>query len=1274
MSILARSVFACTFFCTLSLFSAILPHQGRILVSGEAFDGNATFRFALVDPSNDTIVWNHSGGTGVPDTDLVVEVKNGFYKCPLGDTSFTGMAELSPQLFSYYSNLKLRVWFNDGVNGLQQLGGDQPLLNVPYALNSGNGVNSDVLNSLASEITSHAAASGISVNDLILRINQLAKNATEDGKVNHNMLSTNVAADINRTITREMLPTDVQLDLNKTIEITRDMLPADVQADLNKTMVITREMLPADVLSELNATIDYNRLSPEVLADLNQTSGQYVDTNLSQHVPIDSSELLAVSRSYIFLEENESFKEFILPLASESKGREYVFHSRGPNFLLKSDNKELNLKDYLLLSKAGGSPPSATIVSDGISWQLVNQFHGGSFWGDFPKDLNSTAAFVISENMSVGSVVGVLSATDPDGGAITYQFVSGSGDGNNSLFQLESNGTLKTTTTFNFSLDPTNYSIRVQAKDEHNATVEDVFAVTLINQVPNNLRTVSTLAIVENQPTGSIIGEFNATDPEGGVLTYHLISGQGDANNQFFMLDTNGTLKIERAFDYETEALIYSIRVQAKDEYNASVESSFNVHLMDDVTDNIEATYTVSGGQGSPPYYNFTDANGNTPDFNNTTKLYKGKNYEFVASGVSDTHPFMIGESYGDTSSAHVTGGPFNSSSDGSKITLSIPFDYSGDFYFYCTAHSGMFQKFQIDTVNHIPDLNSTVSMDMIWVDPGTFTMGSPTTEPSRGSDETEHNVSISKGFYLGKYEVTQAQYEAVMTGVSGDLNATPSNWANNANRPVERVSYDDIQVFLTRLNAQQSTRIPTGWSYVLPTESEWEYACRAGTSTAYSWGDDINSTLANYYASSIAQTVNVGQYAANLWGFHDMLGNVAEWTEDWYQQTYPSGNPEVDPSGPLTGYNRTKRGGSWNSGIPQLRVAKRTSNTSDTRNANIGFRVALKKTLQTNQFPTDLNSTSTLTMVENAALQTVVGEFNATDPEGGVLTYYLVSGTGDGSNSLFLLDTNGTLKTEATFDYESNASTYSIRVQVKDDHNGTVEGVFTVTLTNDPSDDPQPNQSPTDLNSTSTLTMVENAALQTVVGEFNATDPEGGALTYYLVSGQGDGSNSLFLLDTNGTLKTETTFDYESGTTSYSIRVQAKDDQNATVESVFTITLTDDVSDNIEASFFVSGGQNGVPYYLFEDANGNVPDFTTLQLVKGKNYEFVAAGVSGSHPFMIGESYGDTSSSHVIGGPLNSSNDGSKIILSIPSDYSGNFFYYCAAHGSMVQQFQLSN
>ena len=152
-------------------------------------------------------------------------------------------------------------------------------------------------------------------------------------------------------------------------------------------------------------------------------------------------------------------------------------------------------------------------------------------------------------------------------------------------------------------------------------------------------------------------------------------------------------------------------------------------------------------------------------------------------------------------------------------------------------------------TGSHTVDLNATVAMDMIWCPPGTFTMGSPTTEVGRGTDETEHNVSLTKGFYLGKFEVTQAQYEAVMTGNTNSLSATPSQWPNNPSRPVEKVSWNDVQVFLVRLNAaeQGAGRLPSGWKYVLPTESQWEYACRAGTNTMYSWGNDINSTRANY-------------------------------------------------------------------------------------------------------------------------------------------------------------------------------------------------------------------------------------------------------------------------------------------------------------------------------------------------------------------------------------------------------------------------------------------
>jgi formylglycine-generating enzyme required for sulfatase activity len=199
--------------------------------------------------------------------------------------------------------------------------------------------------------------------------------------------------------------------------------------------------------------------------------------------------------------------------------------------------------------------------------------------------------------------------------------------------------------------------------------------------------------------------------------------------------------------------------------------------------------------------------------------------------------------------------------------------------------------------------VQSASNLEMLWVDPGSFMMGSPTSEANRGTDETEHNVTLTKGFYLGKYEVTQAEYEAVMTGNSNGLSATPSTFSGNPNRPVEEVSWDDVQVFLTRLNDAEQTagRLPTGWEYVLPTEAEWEYACRAGTTTAYSWGAAIATTNANYTSSGYNQTRDVGQYAANPWGFFDMHGNVWEWTADWYQAAYPSG-PVTDPLGATSG------------------------------------------------------------------------------------------------------------------------------------------------------------------------------------------------------------------------------------------------------------------------------------------------------------------------------------------------------------------------------------
>ena len=234
--------------------------------------------------------------------------------------------------------------------------------------------------------------------------------------------------------------------------------------------------------------------------------------------------------------------------------------------------------------------------------------------------------------------------------------------------------------------------------------------------------------------------------------------------------------------------------------------------------------------------------------------------------------------------------------------------------------------------------LATNVDLEMLYVEEGTFTRGSPTSETGRSPDETQHQVTLTKGFYLGKYEVTQAQYQAVMTGNSDGLSATPSQYGGNANRPVETVSWDDAQIFISRLNTQQAANIPTGFEYALPTEAQWEYACRAGTTTAYSWGATVSSSNANY-SNNIAQTSDVGNYSANPWGFFDMHGNVFEWVEDSYGN-YPSG-PATDPLHTSTNI-KIYRGGSHNNPDTAMRSAKRRTAYQYSGNHISGFRVAL--------------------------------------------------------------------------------------------------------------------------------------------------------------------------------------------------------------------------------------------------------------------------------------------------------------------------------------------
>ena len=218
-------------------------------------------------------------------------------------------------------------------------------------------------------------------------------------------------------------------------------------------------------------------------------------------------------------------------------------------------------------------------------------------------------------------------------------------------------------------------------------------------------------------------------------------------------------------------------------------------------------------------------------------------------------------------------------------------------------------------------------SMEFVRIPAGYFEMGSPEGEAGRDVDEgPRHEVRVSRGFWLGKYEVTQGEWAAVM-------GSNPSEFKEcGARCPVEEVSWEDVQEFIRRLNELDSGR---GYLYRLPTEAEWEYAARAGAAGAR-YGE--LGEIAWYSDNSGLGTHPVGEKRANAWGLHDMLGNVWEWVGDWYGE-YPTG-AVTDPRGPGTGSNRVLRGGSWDSSARPVRSALRIHVSPGTRSKTIGFRL----------------------------------------------------------------------------------------------------------------------------------------------------------------------------------------------------------------------------------------------------------------------------------------------------------------------------------------------
>jgi len=229
----------------------------------------------------------------------------------------------------------------------------------------------------------------------------------------------------------------------------------------------------------------------------------------------------------------------------------------------------------------------------------------------------------------------------------------------------------------------------------------------------------------------------------------------------------------------------------------------------------------------------------------------------------------------------------------------------------------------------------------MVRINGGTFTMGSPANEEGRDSDEVQHQVTVGS-FTMGKYEVTQREYQEVM-------GTNPSSFKGD-NLPVEMVTWFDAVEYCNKrsqregltpaytINGTNVTWNRNANGYRLPTEAEWEYACRAGTTTAYNTGASINDNTGWYSDNSGATTHPVGQKPANAWGLYDMHGNVWEWCWDWYDD-YPSG-AQTDPVGASSGSYRVLRGGCWFIPAQYARSAWRSGNLPNDRGDNLGFRV----------------------------------------------------------------------------------------------------------------------------------------------------------------------------------------------------------------------------------------------------------------------------------------------------------------------------------------------
>jgi hypothetical protein len=710
-----------------------------------------------------------------------------------------------------------------------------------------------------------------------------------------------------------------------------------------------------------------------------------------------------------------------------------------------------------------------------------------------PHSLAPVSNLSMIENSSIGEIIGQFNATGSliKGSTITYQLVSGAGDSNNSLFSLESNGSLKNAVLFDFETNASTYSIRVQAKDEYNATVEGNFTISLINQVedldndgtedhfdsdddgdgfsdsveiaygsnprdsnsvanqaPNSL-VLNSSGFQENQPAGTIAGTLTATDPDNGdTLSIQLVAGSGSTANSLFSLESNGTLKTTVSFDFETNSTSFPIRARVTDQHGAYIENNFTISLLNQVED--------LDNDGTEDHF---DSDDDGDGFSDSVEIAYGSNPRDPNSVANAAPNTLVLNSSGfqENQPAGTIAGTLTATDPDNGDTLSIQL----------VAGSG-------STANHLFSLESngtlktTVSFD--------FETNS-TSYPIRARVTDQHGAYIENNFTISL------------------LNQ------------VEDLDND-------------------------------------GTEDHFDSDDDGD-------------------------GFSDSV-----------EIAYGS-NPR-DPNS----------------------VANAAPNSLTLNSSQIS---------------------------ENQSIGTVIGNLTASDHDNGaLLSYNMANGQGDGNNSLFSLLSNGTLKSNVMFDFETNASTYSIRTRVTDQHGAFLENNFTISLLNqvedldgdgiedfyDPDDDNDTfadaveiayGSNPRDPSSVanaapqniilSNTSFMENMPRGFIIGQLSATDPDiNNTLSFSLILGNGSTDNHLFQIDRNNSLRTAALFRFEEEKNTFKLLIRTTDEHNASFQKPFTLQLVKDPGQHprlgTTAASIDPNGRVSLSTPLAYEGNSTLPEF----------------------------------------------------------------------------------